>query len=1514
MLALFLAACVEPLEPSLTVSPESYAGLPSIVEFTAAGIANTKKSELTGYQFVVADPKGETETFFSKDGLFSHEFGPIGEYIVSVVTADSFGSASSAPVDVIVNVTDPFASSTWSLPINSVYQNQAVTFNASSLAAQQYRWFIYKPSVDPVEDEDNDGFADIPVLSGDGSTLSLSDGIEAELEGYIIVLIIEDQYGNSKTITDLFDVKSAEDPAAAAGVFANLLLADDTIGRKEVTVDGVQPVVYENVSLMLASGESLSGAEDSGLNINQVIWDIYYDGFFFNQIKATSVGDLLWTPDKAGAYQFILRVINNLDNEDEITTALDVVVSENIPTIATYNLSAGPYYEGVEMILDVVASSPADEFGDIVSVKWDIGDLSNDIQYDIIEGDVIYDISWAPYFFESSLSSRVYSGQITVLNAAGRESLPSAFSFTVADNNPVALLTVDPARTFWGKTLSLSSLGSGSNDGDLSSILLELKDQNGAPVILEADNSYILPADTGVGDVTYLAKLTVTNTNGSTVVTQSIDVITPILLATFEPKLESGCNQYFSNQTIILDASGSMDWDESDILRANFEWDITFNGSAYASGRSGAYNGPLSDHDNEGLFKLTLSDAGVYEITLIVYDEVGTACLTPYVRGIVVIDNIPNSLDIQVQEVGEITDGDGKKMEYRFIGSALSPDGSDIVYEWFNDSIPVGELAPDYIGNNPVFAYQGGEHTVYLAAKNGAGAVAVLSTTFISADFTPPEAPSVYCMQFSPTNEIMPTFTWVPADAAEADAFRVQIGSESADGWISPTLPDQYTPKNSLLAVGVFEADVTIYVQVADTSGNWSDSGSMTISIDAVAPNAPVVFTTYVEDGIGYYLTNVSRPEFSWTPENAVDAVNYRWSENGGSWSETTLKTYKYTSEPTSGNYLIAVQTQDAAGNWSVSSEFTICIDRLAPAAPDLSVVPMTNSKRPEWNWVSTDVDTFGYQCELSNNVGVWIIRGLGEPSFIPSSDLTDGSYSLAVQARDKAGNWSSSDIATVEIDVKPPAKPLLSATTPTMELPSWSWNAGDADTVSFRYQLNSQAVGGWSTPSFTVKSFEYLGALAEADYTLYVQSQDAAGNWSELDPAILTVSVDLTPPAAPIVTVNNDVYVIFNLTSDVTWNWNDDSDTTGYRWQYNGEDEGNWNLLPNLISTTQPATFEGGNVFNLQARDEAGNWSASGTAFVVCGDEPSVTSSAIPGVVPYDEVVEGLGFILPQYSATVNGTSAEISIIDYVGDTLDNRKVGIHPNAASYKLTDSLGNQLVGTFFCPIEVLSPVAPVLQNPGFEDDDEGNASGWSWNVRGYQWRYSGSWGGWVSTSSIPAAYSGDYGLNLGIITVCNDNSYNGNIGNINHPVDSEDSVAGKSNVAFLPQSCKTKSMIVSFYITRTMGTLTQENIPVFANVTYKFSAISYANGVTHDSHNNLRAVAQDALTFAEGGTVISNSNGVEDAWHSHEVLFTPVADGFVSFQFEKTDISTGDRDNGGSYFDDAAIAVEAWPTN
>jgi hypothetical protein len=453
-----------------------------------------------------------------------------------------------------------------------------------------------------------------------------------------------------------------------------------------------------------------------------------------------------------------------------------------------------------------------------------------------------------------------------------------------------------------------------------------------------------------------------------------------------------------------------------------------------------------------------------------------------------------------------------------------------------------------------------GPHTLWVRARDSLGNPSAPDSYGLTVDTNPPSAPTV-TGPATPTNDTTPTWSWnTPAGTVE---FRYSLTSTTGP-WTTTTATS-YTPT-------LAEGSYTLWVQGRDLAGNWSSSDSADVDVDLTPPAAPSVTGPPTP-------TNDTTPTWSWT--TPADTVEFRRSMTSTTGPWTTTVATSYTPTLGEGSHTLWVQGRDAAGNWSSSDSATVVIDLTPPSAPSVTGPPTpTNDTTPTWSW-NTPAGTVEFRYSLVSTTGPWDTPTTAT-SYTPT--LGAGTHTLWVQGRDAAGNWSSSDSATVVIDLTPPSAPSVTGpTTPTNDTtPTWSWNT-PAGTVEFRYSLSS-TTGPWTTTTAT----SYTPTLGEGSYTLWVQGRDAAGNWSSSDSA--SVDIDLTPPANPAVTGTP------SPTTDTTptWTWDIPADATGFQRKLDSDD---W-VTTGSTSWTASPPFSSGETHTLevQARDAVGNWSGSGS------------------------------------------------------------------------------------------------------------------------------------------------------------------------------------------------------------------------------------------------------------------------------------------------------------------------------
>ena len=373
-------------------------------------------------------------------------------------------------------------------------------------------------------------------------------------------------------------------------------------------------------------------------------------------------------------------------------------------------------------------------------------------------------------------------------------------------------------------------------------------------------------------------------------------------------------------------------------------------------------------------------------------------------------------------------------------------------------------------------------HTLYVQVQDAAGNWSASGSYAITVDTTPLSPPNGFTGA-TPTMDETPTWNWVnPSGTVDV---RYQIDSESSGGWtVSGSVITTHTPGSNLS-----QGARTLYVQVRDNAGNWSVSGSYSITIDSIP------------DVTAPPLTNDNTPTWNWTnPSGTVDVRYQMDSESAGGWTIAGGLPTSYTPAALSdGNHTLYVQAQDASTNWHASGYATVTVDTQAPVPPNSfgGTASPTNNTTPDWNWTNpADAVDIRYQMD-SESGGGWTVSGSLLTSHTPSTPLTENDHTLYVQAQDAAGNWSSSGSRLITVDTTGPGTVTFTGpvTPTTNKKPTWTWdNPLDLDAVDIRYHLDTDA---YTNAGSMITDYTPLNLLSVGNHTLYIKVVDSAGNES---------------------------------------------------------------------------------------------------------------------------------------------------------------------------------------------------------------------------------------------------------------------------------------------------------------------------------------------------------------------------------------------------------------------------------
>ena len=446
-------------------------------------------------------------------------------------------------------------------------------------------------------------------------------------------------------------------------------------------------------------------------------------------------------------------------------------------------------------------------------------------------------------------------------------------------------------------------------------------------------------------------------------------------------------------------------------------------------------------------------------------------------------------------------------------------------------------------------------------------------------DVTPPGIPVP--TTDSPTTNKRPTWTW-NAVAGNPVSYDVRLNGGSITNQTGRT----FTPSSDLS-----DGSHTIEVRAKDALGNTSAWGSHIVTIDATAPGKPQPNTTTP--------TTDRTPTWTW---NAVSGnpVSYDVQLNNGSITNQTGRTYTPSSNLSDGSHTIKVRAKDALGNTSDWGTHTVTIDTTAPGKPNPTTTTPTNDRTPTWTWNAVSGNPVSYDVQLNNGS---ITNQTGR-TYTPSSNLSDGSHTIKVRAKDALGNTSDWGTHTVTIDATAPGIPNPDTETPTQNRkPTWEWNKPSGDPVSYDVRINGGSITNQTSLNFT-PSFN----LSDGSHTIEVRAIDQAGNISGWGSD--TVTIDTTAPDIPIPITDTPTQ-----NRKPTWTWDAVSgNPVSYDVQLNS---GSITNQTTLNFTPSSDLSDGSHTIKVRAKDALGNTSAWGTHTVTIDNIPPPMPNMFADVSP---------------------------------------------------------------------------------------------------------------------------------------------------------------------------------------------------------------------------------------------------------------------------------------------------------
>ncbi|MEN8134500.1 MAG: CARDB domain-containing protein [Thermodesulfobacteriota bacterium] len=444
-------------------------------------------------------------------------------------------------------------------------------------------------------------------------------------------------------------------------------------------------------------------------------------------------------------------------------------------------------------------------------------------------------------------------------------------------------------------------------------------------------------------------------------------------------------------------------------------------------------------------------------------------------------------------------------------------------------------------------------------------------------------------------------------------SYRVQYGfGENPAQWVD-LASGESSPPDDLLATwfvaagqGIDDGDYTLRVTAVDKAG-WESEALVSIHVDNTAPDLAFtvpeegVVVTNVFDVIGT-VNDRYLQEFTLQMADSTCSAAEKWSVvRSGTQTIQDGRIAAVKSLPADGSYCLWLSAFDFLGNTS-STYLDFIIDTTSPVAPVLSG-HLEAGTGVALNWQGNiEPDLVGYNLYRNNEkINFDLVT---ETEFMDQA-LLEGEYTYTVRAVDLAG-WESIDSNQVvlTVDLTPPAAMIASPREGALagnylDIIGRAYSEDDFKEyrVSFGVGENPET---WQVlrKSPVPVSYGFLVrwdviSLADGLYSIKLEAEDLNGNVNE---KVVLVSVDNTPPASPVLLSA----IPDNLSVDLTWQANSESDLAGYLVYRNGHLANEavtviGDLFPYLITGLDFVDAEvpdGSHDYYLIAMDNAGNMS----------------------------------------------------------------------------------------------------------------------------------------------------------------------------------------------------------------------------------------------------------------------------------------------------------------------------------
>jgi hypothetical protein len=328
----------------------------------------------------------------------------------------------------------------------------------------------------------------------------------------------------------------------------------------------------------------------------------------------------------------------------------------------------------------------------------------------------------------------------------------------------------------------------------------------------------------------------------------------------------------------------------------------------------------------------------------------------------------------------------------------------------------------------------------------------------------------------------------------------------------------------------------TIIIMATDNASNNYNSSALTITVDTVAPTAPI---TSPSNGSS---TPDTTPTVYFNLSDNVDTeLNYTLYVNGASnvtgyVNSNALSNYTFTSNLTETTHTLIVEAEDEVGYKTNSTTIYFTIDTSIPNV--VINIPTQNDSwttdtTPEINFTLTDDSSsvLNYTIYLNGVANITGNTTNGTATSHNLSILTQGQHVIIVEAVDESSNPNNSTAMYINIDTTAPTINVSNSTNnswvndPTPRI-NFTMNDNIDATLNYSVFVDDASNGQSGANSSALPTYIDLTTLTNGTHTVIVEVLDEVGY--RTNSTAVTISVDSVVPFA-------------NITSPVNGSWTSD-------------------------------------------------------------------------------------------------------------------------------------------------------------------------------------------------------------------------------------------------------------------------------------------------------------------------------------------------------------------------------------